>query len=388
LDTCTARRTHNSKFSGVRIPVSLCVAALVLASCAPAPASSVSASSAPVAVSPSGTPAVTSSNAPTPAASNASPSPMAVALGVEGDAPQFLTSRRTGVFALGVKHAWVSDDGLAWDLSEASLPDGVVVRLIERGDATLLAFGYASGPSGEFRTWTSADGGNWQAADVGLPSAFIFLDIGRGERGYVLVGRAILDGASPEQLWFSPDAINWEPMYSTSDDESLAAIGAGPEGFVAVGQQGFRTGPPRAFALASADGREWFRAAEGSALATAGSLWSVVPLEGDWVTSPATVGTDLPILWSPNGLDWEDRTSLPIERVDTGVIASLMSNGSRLYAAVADGGGQPVSSVLLTSLDGITWSETEIPHTDRWNFAAADGVDVFLVGDTMHTHRE
>ncbi len=42
------------------------------------------------------------------------------------------------------------------------------------------------------------------------------------------------------------------------------------------------------------------------------SLWSVVPLHGDWVTSPATVGTELPVLWSPDGLDWEERASLPV----------------------------------------------------------------------------
>ena len=47
------------------------------------------------------------------------------------------------------------------------------------------------------------------------------------------------------------------------------------------------------------------------------------------------------MMWSPNGLDWEVRTSLPIEEVDMGVIAYLMSNGSRLFAALANGGGQP-----------------------------------------------
>jgi hypothetical protein len=101
----------------------------------------------------------------------------------------------------------------------------------------------------------------------------------------------------------------------------------------------------------------------------------------------------LPILWSPNGLDWEERASLPIEREDVGVIASLMGNGSRLYAALADGGGRPASSVLLTSLDAIAWSPTEIPFAPsgisvRWNFATAGGVDVFLVDGTVHIYRD
>ncbi len=203
-----------------------------------------------------------------------------------------------------------------------------------------------------------------------------------------MVGRALRDDASPEQLWFSNDTVNWELVYGTSDDESLNTVGAGPEGFVAVGQHGFRTGPPRAFALASADGRQWITAPEDAVLTEAGSLWSVVPLHGDWLTSSLTVGTELPVLWSPNGLAWEQRTSLPIEHVDEGVIGYLMSNGARLFVAVAGGGGQPVESHLLTSLDGATWSETEIPIVaDRWSFASAGGVDVFVVDGTVYWRR-
>ena len=342
------------------------------------------ASSAPPEASASTAPSAT----PAPAPTTQPPDP--VALGVDGDEPQFIARRGSGFVALGVEHIWFSEDGLAWDVSEASLPDGVVVRLVDRGDGTLLALGYAGDGRApdSFRTWTSADGRIWQAADMGLPPAFIFLDIGRAERGYVLVGRAILADTSPEQLWFSPDADRWELVYSTGDSESLSAVGAGPEGFVAVGQQGFRTGPSRAFVLASGDGRQWIKAADGGVLADAGSLWSVAPLHGDWITSPLTVGTDLPILWSPNGLDWEARASLPIERQESGVIAYLMGNGSRLFAAVADGGGQAATSGLLTSLDGIAWSETEIPVTDRWQFATAGGVGVFLVDGRVYMHRD
>lgn len=97
----------------------------------------------------------------------------------------------------------------------------------------------------------------------------------------------------------------------------------------------------------------------------------------------------LPLADDPTGqLD-----SLPVEREDVGVIASLMSNGSRLYGAVADGGGRPVSSVLLTSLDATAWSPTDIPFAAsgisvRWNFATAGGVDVFLVDGRVHMHRD
>jgi hypothetical protein len=378
------RMRSRSLVLGIAVVLAACGGAAVSATPDASPTTPPAAPSVPAMVSASVVPSTTPTEAPT---ARAAPP---VVLSVDGDAPQFVASRGSGFLALGAEHVWVSEDGVAWDVSEASLPDGVIVRLVERGDGTFLAFGYAGDgqATDSFRTWTSDDGRAWQATDGGLPQDFIFLDIGRGERGYVLVGRAILDGTSPEQLWFSPDAITWQLVYGTSDNESLAAVGAGPEGFVAVGQQGFRTGPSRAFVLATADGQEWLRPAEGGALADSGSLWSVVPLHGDWVTSPATVGTELPILWSPNGLDWEERTSFAIEREDVGVIASLMSNGSRLYAAVADGGGQALSSVLLTSLDASEWSETEIPLTEKWNFATAGGVDVFLVDGTVHVQSD
>ena len=314
-----------------------------------------------------------------------------VALREGDDVPYLLARRGAGFIAMGDHHFWVSGDGLAWDAGETSGLNGGVSRLVERGDGSLLAFGYASDPD-EFRAWTSRDGRSWQMTDVGLPPEFVFIDIARGERGYALVLRALLDGASPEQIWFSSDAIEWELVYGTTDDESLAAVGAGPEGFVAVGQHAFRTvSPPQAFVLASADGRQWITAPDSAVLTAGRGFWSVVPLHGDWVTSAYSLGTKLPILWSPNGLDWEERTSFPIEPVDVGVIAYLASNGSRLFAALADGGGRPVQSNLLTSLDGISWTQTEIPFLARigWrNTASAGGVDVFLVDGTVYLYRD
>ena len=78
--TGTAWRTHVSKVDDARNSVGACLIALVLASCAPAPASSVATSSSAVSAIPSGTPAATSSAAPTPSAPDPSPSPSAAAL--------------------------------------------------------------------------------------------------------------------------------------------------------------------------------------------------------------------------------------------------------------------------------------------------------------------
>lgn len=346
--------------------------------------------------------ATASSSAPSSVSDRPAPSPTerplepsepasTAELNIDGDTPQFITSRRGGFVALGSEHVWVSEDGQTWDAMDASPPDGTVVRVVEGSHGTLLAFGYVGDlRSGEeFRTWTSSDGREWQAVDLGLPAAFIVLDIGRSARGHVLVGRTLLDDASPEQIWFTSDADYWELAYSTTDNESLSAVGAGPEGFVAVGQQGFRTGPSRAFVLASADGRQWIKADDADGvLAEAGSLWSVVPLGGDWVTSPSVAGTALPILWSANGIEWSERASLEVEREEAGVIAYLMSNGTRLFAAVSSGNGEPAFASLLTSTDAVTFTETDLPIITPWQFATASGVDVFLADGILHVHRE
>ena len=38
----------------------------------------------------------------------------------------------------------------------------------------------------------------------------------------------------------------------------------------------------------------------------------------------------------------------------------------------------------MTSLGASEWSEPEIPLTERWNFATAGGVDVFLVDGMVY----
>ncbi|HEX7171726.1 MAG TPA: hypothetical protein VF365_03840 [Candidatus Limnocylindria bacterium] len=310
-------------------------------------------------------------------------------LETNGRSPSVVTAWRDGFAALGEDLIWISADGVAWDVAETTGIEGAVVDVVERTDGHLLAFGYRDvRDTDAFRTWVSDDGVAWAETQI-LPGEFVFLDVAYGGRGYVLAGRALLDtgGPNPEQLWYSADARTWELVRDTRTDKMLAAVGAGSEGFVAVGQQGWQSGDPRGLVVASSDGTTWLEApGDDTALAGVGSLWTVAALGGDWLTIPLTTGDELPILWSANGLAWEARSSLPVEPVDSGILGNLYSDGSRLFMGIADGGGRTVTSAdLLTSGDAVTWTPTDIPRPAMPNaYAESGGMILFLVDGVVY----
>lgn len=372
----------------------------------------VAACSVPGAVSPS-IPAVDNSPSSTPGTSAGPTSPAPSAAGpasampgqsagagdaqthleANGTLPTLITAWKDGFAALGEDLIWTSVDGMTWDVAETSGLDGVAVDFIERMDGSLLAFGYleVQGPD-SFRTWASTDGRAWAEVQI-LPKTFVFIDVAYGGRGYVLAGRDLSDtgGANPDQLWYSPDALTWELVRDTRTDMMLAAVGAGPEGFVAVGQQGWESGEPRGLVVASSDGTSWLEApADDAALSGAGSLWTVAAIGGDWVTVPLTTGAELPILWSANGLAWEVRSLVPVEPVDVGVMSSLYSDGRRLFMGITDGGGRTVTAAdLLTSEDGVSWVPTGIPRPGMPNMYAVNGERMlFLVDGSVYEARD
>ena len=309
--------------------------------------------------------------------------------------PTLLTRRGDGFVAIGVDTIWTSPDGIAWHVAATTGIDGVVVDFVERSDGSLLAFGYADGePIDALLTWSSPDGVTWREADAGLPQSSVFVDIARGDLGYLLAAHALSNdgGPNPYQLWYSPDAVSWELVRDSEVvDEAISAVGAGPQGFVAVGQQGWQSNDFRAFVVASSDGRNWIDApADDGILSEVGSLWTIAPLGGDWLTAPLTVGTEMPVLWSANGLEWKRLTSMPIERSDVGAMLSFFSDGLRIYSDLVDGGGRPLGrSVLWTSVDAVDWTESPIPRAEhQLGFATTNGVTVFLVDGTVYVHRE
>ena len=138
--TAVQPQAHPSMFGLMRNRVAMWLVALVLASCASPPASSVAPSSAPASASPSATAAETPSLAPTPSEPDASPSPTTAALVVPDiEAGDYLEVTGNGLAVRagpGAHHPLVSEYSLGSEDSseitqlreEVRLPAGHVVR--------------------------------------------------------------------------------------------------------------------------------------------------------------------------------------------------------------------------------------------------------------------
>lgn len=304
-----------------------------------------------------------------------------------GDGPsmvQHLVSAAGGYVAIGVEYAqalpnvgptpphalltWWSADGRAWEVVDqgAAFDNVEFISVVERADGQILAIGRRSSV-GEFgyvegsvpAAWVSADGRTWSEVEIGLPAGAI--EIVRGGQGYLALVHP--DPALESYgLWHSSDAITWTLAHTQS--ASRIDIGAGDEGFVAVGRTAAASDEP--FAVASGDGLEWFAA--GSPPPTLEPL--VAALGGDWIATSAFHG-DATMrsgeTWrSANGLDWAPHGESPLAVVDADGAEcqeyprDLHSAGPWLVASTdlsypCSEGGFAVHGSQFISLDGSGW---------------------------------
>jgi hypothetical protein len=304
--------------------------------------------------------------------------------------PTVLAAWRGGFIALGLETVWTSADGQDWQQADAhGLDGGHLVELVERVDGTLLVLGYmqTSPLGGVFRAWTSENSTQWAMTDLGLTDYFIVRDLAHGPRGYVLAGREPSDepALNNEGLWFSADGTSWQVTHQPGEFQSISSVAAGPEGFVAVGQQDWSTNPSRAYVLASSDGVQWFEAdPSDAALSSTGSLWGIAPLGPDWLAAPSASGSELRVLRSATGLTWEVASSLTIDPpAEAGFVAEMFGDGVRVLSDV------PNAEFLWASTDGVQWHVTEVPVEapgggGQIRAATARGVTVVLVGGRVY----
>ena len=236
----------------------------------------------------------------------------------------FLDALYPSVFGMA-PHAgrvWLSVDRRAWEA--VSLPDhfdnAELTDVYVAADGGLLAVGSYGHPANTGgatpAAWESRDGRQWQPTASGLPADRTVGSVQHGDRGYVALLRP-LDGAQGDQLWISTDGRQWEDVYVAQDGNRLVDVGAGPQGFVALGQRG-ESGARTSFAIASADGGSWLEGSEPPMDALA-----VAPLGGDWIAASARFlpsdgePSDLEsAAWlSPNGLDWTEAHDLALDTV-------------------------------------------------------------------------
>ena len=300
-----------------------------------------------------------------------------------GASASALTAWPGGWAAIGQADAgavvWLSADGADWEsILPPELEDVAVNDVVAIPDGRLLAFGFRNdGPFGVAGAWLSADGRSWESIDLGIPDLVNAVDVVTGPVGIVMIGRAEPNGSGRnEYAWYSEDGLTWDRVWDTTDDESPAAVGSGPEGFVIVGQQGYEQGAdPIGFALASADGREWIEAPTDGPVGMSG-MWSVVPIGSDWMATSLGID-DVQVLRSPNGLDWTIDTTFTEAEARRGGIAQLDGDGQfALLSSILV--PRTVLPVMLYAA-GSGWQDTDASATGGIAAASREGTTVLMV---------
>jgi hypothetical protein len=151
--------------------------------------------------------------------------------------------------------------------------------------------------------------------DGGLPEELFIGKVVRGAAGYLLLEPQ--SGGHDPALWFSENGLHWKRTHQFEQVDhwvQVSDIGAGDEGFVAVGVQiEFDETTWSRFALASGDGTEWFETAEpfGPHDPRYRPDAFVAALGRDWVATLAAQDDSARFWFSTDGLEWR-----PAGRID------------------------------------------------------------------------
>jgi hypothetical protein len=252
--------------------------------------------------------------------------------------------------------------------------------------------------------WWSDDWIEWNRVDLGDAVGEIRDVIALPDGGFLAVG------SRPEGAvaWVSADGLRWEPIAVPSGSEDVAGdlgpvmsgVAATPWGIVAVGMENY---VPTEFALGedldpavwlSPDGRTWERV-EDPAFGSAGYQHNegnefngeiidvvFVPEIGIVAVGSASVADptidypdQTPAVWvSPDGLTWQ-RHHIDVDARLRGVVAT--TSGVAVLG-LSDLHGSPTSDgVVLTSVDGATWTKVNAPFT---GLSDPDGIQSMNAG--------
>lgn len=302
-----------------------------------------------------------------------------------------------GFVAVGGPGLLVSPDGYSWEIVEPSVPDSTFIgRIIPTADGRLIGFGL-TGPTGEhpdqFTSLISSDARTWEVIDLGFSPSFYVSGAAVGPRGMVIAGRENIGSEAHAVLLISSDGLTWKRTYDQPRNKSIEAIGAGPQGFVAVGQHGYVTNDGRGLVLASSDGTSWIEApSDDGPLREVPSLWSIEPIGGDWITAPMPTTAGAMVVHSADGLSWRTATTLQLTCYLEGLTTSrLAGDGTRVFLRVAVAGDcEATPTSLWVSTDGQSWRpmEIDVSHGDI-AVASRDGTTVLLaVADVQAPHTQ
>jgi hypothetical protein len=213
----------------------------------------------------------------------------------------------------------------------------------------------------------SADGIAWEEVATGLPAVLFVQALERGPNGYLLVGG---QGAETDPtLWLSADGLSWEQVHVFEQTTRFVQIhdaDGGAEGYVVLGRRIAPDGGAyERFALASADGREWFESNAPFGPDDQDRVFeaTISSLGPDWVATLGQADTTIGAWFSANGLDWTAAGTFGAEPNTTAGVFDeigdelIFSPGSGMYF---DG---PAGA--WSSTDGAQWSALDL-GADAW----------------------
>jgi hypothetical protein len=273
-----------------------------------------------------------------------------------------------------------------WDLvsSTGELSTYAVVDAIRLHDDTYLAMAFGQ----EVRALLSQDGRSWtiEPADPGLLRAStdhlsLVAGLAEGNDVLVAVGSSALFDISigDARAWTSSDGVRWQAAEPSKGftDAAMEAVVAGPDGFVAVGSDGFPgantqlPGAHGAAAWTSMDGRSWTRAPAQASFADA-IMTGVRRTPAGFVAWGQTLpfahpGPPPPPIWtSADGIRWVRGRGISDAGGPGSPISSAMSIGDRLVAV----GTRRLPDALGAGYAPGAWMSTDGGRT--WSSAIVD----------------
>ena len=226
---------------------------------------------------------------------------------------------------------------------------GVMSSVIWDGIQYVIT-GYGDGYTYNLVIFTSSNMTEWTEQPVAtVINAQGYTSLAYDGTTYVLVGYLA-------NIWTSTDLLNWTQQISLPSSYNLRDIIWTGTQFVTVGDNANGSGDrPEVLIYTSPNGITWTQQEIG--VFTNSSLYNVIWDGAQFVAVGAlpdngTIGY-AGILTSPDGVNWTQRaTGLFVDVI----LKSITYNGSNQYVAV--GAFYSGGSVILTSLDAITWTQT------------------------------
>jgi hypothetical protein len=250
-------------------------------------------------------------------------------------------------------------------LTAAATPDTTINALATAGQAQVAAGAAGGAPA----LWLASAGGQWAPASLQLPASWrsgALLSAVHGGSGWLTVGQAGVQAPYQPVILMSASGTSWTTAPGTgpltSPGTSLAAVAAGPAGYVVVGSTPV-SGKPVPAAWFSAGLNTWALAPL-NGTADGGQMLAVTAARSGFVAAGAAGSS--PAVWtSPGGSAWRlhplPRPAGTAGAVLTKVTAigdKVVAIGSEYHSAAA---GSSVPFAAVSADGGRTWRESVLP---------------------------